>query len=69
MQVISEPGAEEALNEQWEGKLVFARGPESIAGVIKHYSGNEEARRDRLRLTWEYARSTQSLQPYLQDLL
>ena len=69
VQVVSEPGAEEALNEQWEGKLVFARGPESIAEMVEHYTGNEEARVGRQKLSWEYARSTQSLQTYLQDLL
>ena len=52
---ISEPGAEEALNVQWEGKVGFARGPESIATMIGYYTDGEEARLACQRLLWEFA--------------
>ena len=69
VQVITEPGTEEALHSQWEGKLVFARKTESIFKAITYYISNEEARLARQKLTWEFAWRTYSLQPYLKDLL
>ena len=69
MQVITEPGAEEALHSQWEGKLVFAKGVDSIAMAITHYIGNEKARIARQNLCWKFARKRYSLPPYLEDVM
>ena len=69
MQVITEPGADEALHSQWEGKLVYADGVESIAEAIRHYTSNEPARLARQKISWGYARDAYALPLYLKDIM
>ena len=44
VQVISEPGADEALKRDWEDKIVFAEGIDALEEALKKYSIDDEAR-------------------------
>ena len=69
MQVISEPGADQDLRRDWEDKIVFAEGVDAIEKVLKKYSTDEQARRDRQRASRQHARQHYALQKYLADFL
>lgn len=69
MQVVSEPGAEEALQAQWTDKLVFAEGADNLKQVIALYVRNETARVQQQRVGWEFARLHYALEPFVQDYL
>ena len=69
MQVISEPGAEDALQAQWTGKLVFAEGTDSIKEAVELYVRNETARLQRHAAGWEFAKTHYALKPYIHDYL
>lgn len=65
MQVITEPGADDSLQNQWEGKLVFAEGTDNIAAAIQHYTRDEAARLARQKISWDLARSTYAFSQYI----
>ena len=69
MQVVSEPGAEEALQEQWTDKIVFAEGVDDLKGVIALYVQNETARVQQQTVGWEFAKTHYALDPFVQDYL
>lgn len=69
VQVISEPGADEALKRDWEDKIVFAEGIDALEEALKRYSIDDEARRDRQRASWRHAQQSYALQKYLGDVL
>ena len=69
MQVVSEPGAEEALQAQWTDKIVFAEGVDNLKGVIVLYVQNETARVQQQTVGWEFARTHYALEPFVQDYL
>ena len=69
MQVVSEPGAEEALQDQWTDNLVFAEGVEDLKDVIALYVQNETARVQQQTVGWEYARRHHALELFLHDYL
>ena len=69
MQVISEPGAEEALQAQWTDNLVFAEGADDLMKVIALYVQNETARVQQQTIGWELARTHYALEPFIQDHL
>ena len=67
MQVISEPGAEEALQAQWTDSLVFAEGMSNLEKVIALYVQNETARVQQQTIGWEFAKTHYALEPVIQD--
>ena len=69
MQVISEPGAEEALQAQWTNNLIFAEGVDDLKKVIALYVQNETARVEQQTVGWEFAKSHYALEPFIQDHL
>ena len=69
MQVISEPGAEEALQAQWTDILVFAKGADDLKKVIELYLQNKTARVQQQTIGWEFARTRYALEPFIQDHL
>ena len=68
-QIISEPGADEALRRDWEDKLVFAEGVDALEEALRKYSADEQARQDRQRASWKHAQQHYALQKYLGDVL
>ena len=69
MQVISEPGAEEALQAQWTDNLVFAEGADDLKKVVALYVQNETARMQQQTIGWEFAKTHYALEPFIQDHL
>ena len=69
VQVVSEPGAEEALQAQWTDYLVFAEGADNIKKIIALYLQNETARVQQQTIGWEFARTHYALEPFIQDYL
>ena len=69
MQVVSEPGAEEALQAQWTDNIVFAEGVDNLKEVIALYVQNETARVQQQTVGWEFAKTHYALEPFVQDYL
>ena len=69
MQVVSEPGAEEALQAQWTDKILFAEGVDDLKGVIALYVQNETARVQQQTVGWEFAKTHYALEPFIHDYL
>ena len=69
MQVVSEPGAEEALQAQWTDNIVFAEGVDYLKEVIALYVQNETARVQQQTVGWEFAKTFYALEPFVQDYL
>lgn len=69
MQVISESGAEEALQAQWTDKLVFAKEADDLKKVVSLYVHNETARVQQQTIGWEFAKTHHALEPFILDHL
>lgn len=68
-QVITEPGAEAALDAQWADKLVFVDGMDQIVQQIEVYTTNRTLREQKLTAATAHAKAHYSLDLYLQDFL
>lgn len=68
-QVITEPGAEAALDAQWADKLVFVDGMDQIVQQIEVYTTNRTLREQKLTAAISHAKAHYSLELYLQDFL
>ena len=69
MQVVSEPGADEALQARWTENIEFAEGVDHLKEVITLYVQNETARVQQQTVGWEFAKTHYALEPFVQDYL
>ena len=69
MQVVSEPGAENALEAEWADKLVFAEGVDGLMEALQPYLFNETARLQRHAVGWDFAKNKYALEPFINEYL
>ena len=68
-QVITEPGAEAALDAQWKDKLVFVDGMDQIVQQIEVYKSNSTLRNQVNKAATAHAKAHYSLEKYLAAFL
>lgn len=69
VQLLTEPGVEEELDEEWAGKLVFVDGMDDIVQKIELYRGDQTLREEKVAAATAHAKAHYAVELYLGDFL